>query len=308
MSKTLSDFITTEVDKTTGEILLSACPRVKCFMYCPSSKQRWALPCKSRQCDYCGKIWSNQWRYALKLQADHTAQFNLPPVTLALTLTYAENAGHKQVHACLRYFWQLVRKSYPVIQYWGVVEFNQKHTLPHLHFVLSGYSFIPYQFIVVCWETAQYWAKINAIAFICRIETICGNAQAYFTKYITKLVGYKDEVPRRENWKGRYVRYSAKFFPVGLPAMRLATRLNKMFHVQQTILKMAIYSPLSRLFPDIWLNLQDKMFHVQQLAINADWQPENDKARAVPALSWWRPLPRLDDKVGVLLTTQPEIC
>jgi hypothetical protein len=284
--KTLSENLTNGVDKETGELILISCPRVQCFAYCPASQKRYAMPCKSRQCDFCGKIWSLQWRWALKLQADHNEMFKLPKTKMALTLTYAEYADNKVVHACLRYFWQQIRKAFPLIQYWGVVEFNQAHTLPHLHFVISHVDFLPYGFVRSCWQTAQKWAGITTTAFIVRVEKIRGNAQSYFTKYITKLIGSKDEIPRRENWSGRYVRYSRGFFPVGLPAMKLAFRLNKMFHVEQSIEKFAVFSRRSGLEPDQWVENQDFLYKEQQEIINLDWSPTQDKEIAIPIVGF----------------------
>jgi hypothetical protein len=153
----------------------------------------------------------------------------VPPARLALTLTFATQVDYKQAWSALRYFWQMLRKSYPKTEYWGVVEYNQQHTQPHLHFVLGGVTFIPYQFIRAAWSKAQTWAKITDIAFISRIEEIRGNIQQYFTKYITKLIGGKDEIPRREQWQGRYVRYSRKFFPTNVPTMAVYASWKRQF-------------------------------------------------------------------------------
>jgi len=89
----------------------------------------------------------------------------------------------------------------------------------HLHFVLGGVSFIDKEFIRQSWVKAQTWAKIESPAFITRIEAIKKGVARYFTKYITKLTGGKDEIPRREQWQGRYVRYSARFFPQNVSTM-----------------------------------------------------------------------------------------
>lgn len=168
--------------------------------------------CRRRDCDFCGKLWRNSWLNRLGAEEKQRAFDGKPPAVLMLTLTTAYQADYKQVYAALRYFWQEIRKRFPAVEYWGVVEFNQNHTQPHLHFLLANTKFIEYRFIRSCWETAQRWAKFEKIAFIERIEKIRASVPAYMLKYLTKLTGGKDEIPRREMWQGRFVRYSRKFF------------------------------------------------------------------------------------------------
>jgi len=80
----------------------------------------------------------------------------------------------------------------------------------------EGVKFIDREFMQECWQKAQTSAHFKHIAWNVRIEAVKGNIEKYFTKYLTKLVGGKDEIPRPENWAGRYVRYSKKFFGVGI--------------------------------------------------------------------------------------------
>lgn len=190
------------------------------------------LSCKRRLCPECGKWWSWKWRQALAERTKLAEVSGLPVAKLALTLTLACDPGYERVQAVLRYFWQMLRKDYPDITYFGVVEYNQAHTQPHLHFLVADVDFIPWKKIKAVWIKAQQWGKLPRIAHIERIETIKGNIQQYFTKYITKLNDVKDEIPRRENWQGRYVRYSLKskkrrgFFPSDVASILAAARFN----------------------------------------------------------------------------------
>lgn len=119
------------------------------------------------------------------------------------------------------------RYPYRNIQYWGVLEFNQAHTHPHLHLILCKDSFVPMTLIKACWIKAQNMAKFSTIAWDTRIEKIKFDVSKYFTKYLTKLGNGKDEIPRRENWAGRFTRYSERFFDVPVPAMLTAHSFGK---------------------------------------------------------------------------------
>lgn len=200
---------------------LKRCPKWQGFIYKPGAagRQIEVIGCRNRLCPICGAGWAWKWRQALAEKEEYDREHGYPKVKLTLTLTFAERVEHKQMWNCLRYFWQLLRRGYPEVEYWGCVEYNQAHTVPHLHFVLARVKFVELDYIDYCWRKAQTWAGIQRIAFIFRIEEIRKNVQAYFTKYITKLLGGKDEIPRRENWQGRYIRYSDNFFPTRIPVM-----------------------------------------------------------------------------------------
>lgn len=239
------------------------------------------LRCKSRQCKVCGEFWAHKWRQALKEKQEYDKQMGIPTPELALTLTFREAVDYKQCYAALRYFWQLVRKSYPTVEYWGVVEYNQKHTLPHLHFVLGGSTFIPYEFIREKWVTAQNWAQIENTAFIARIEKIRGNIQQYFTKYITKLIGGKDEIPRREQWQGRYVRYSRKFFPATVPTMAVYASWKRQFEADTFIWHPSAYTiHRDKACLAGVSGFIERAFHTDlelERLLNRQWDPDTDR-------------------------------
>lgn len=203
--------------------------------------------CKARRCEDCGWFWSWKWRYALSEKTRMLEAEGLPRISRAVTLTTAYNAGPEKLQRALEYFWRLLRRyspdhtrhwkkgrrklnqkakkagrtrgltPYQRLQYWGVVEANQAQTQPHLHFVIynplddANRGYIKKEIIQRAWEEAQKQAGFEKIAWDTRIERIKSNVTAYFTKYITKLTGGKNEVPG-DWWKGRYVRYSQDFF------------------------------------------------------------------------------------------------
>lgn len=177
------------------------------------------LKCKSRKCEYCGQFWAWKWRQALAEKDEYDQAMGIPRARLALTLTLRQNVEYLTVQRVLEFFWRSVRKKNPDLEYWGVVECDQKHQRPHFHFILANCVFIPYQDLRQYWVNAQKWAGINDQAWVLRVETIEKNIQAYFTKYVTKLLGGKDEIPRRDQWQGRYIRYSRKFFPASVSTM-----------------------------------------------------------------------------------------
>jgi len=139
-------------------------------------------------------------------------------ITRAISLTTSYDPGYQAVWLALKYFWRDMRKTYPKVQYWGVVEYNQNHTQPHFHFILDKDEYIKdgFDYIQNLWQKAQQQAHFKEIAWNVSIGQVRGDIEKYFTKYLTKLVGGKDEIPRPENWQGRYVRYSKKFFGAGI--------------------------------------------------------------------------------------------
>ena len=150
-----------------------------------------------------------------------------PAISRAITLTTAYDPGYKKVWLALKHFWRILREKYTNLQYWGVVEYNQRHTQPHFHFILSDDTYIPQMLLQKIWKKAQLKAGFEKVAFNVRIEKIRSNIQAYFTKYLTKLTGGKDEIPRPEKWAGRFVRYSREFFAMPVPVIMAALLLNK---------------------------------------------------------------------------------
>lgn len=243
-----------------------------------------AMHCKARNCEVCGEYWSYKWRSALKEKAEYDKAMGIPTPELALTLTFRAQVDYKICYAVLRYFWQLVRQVYPNVEYWGVVEYNQHHTQPHLHFVLGGSTFIPFEFIRNCWIKAQNWGGIEDPAFITRIEKIRGNIQQYFTKYITKLTGGKDEIPRREQWQGRYIRYSKKFFPTSVPAMAVYASWRRQWEADLYLWQFRSYS----VFKDRaclagvsgFIDRAIEADGTIDYWVNRDWNPLADKLKA----------------------------
>jgi len=199
------------------------CPKLRYqYAFLSGAGQICRLGCKARNCDACGKYWSTKWRAILN---EYHISHKTP--TLALGLTTSYDCGSYKLWRALKYFWRLIRAEYPKVEYFGVVEFNQAHTQPHLHFCVVGYDFIRYQYIRTCWQQAQRWAGFNSIAWNTRIEEIKKGIAAYFTKYITKATGSKDEIPTKEEWNGRYVRYSRKFFMIPAQTLFLAWKFNR---------------------------------------------------------------------------------
>jgi hypothetical protein len=172
-------------------------------------------------CEDCGFYWAWKWRTLLGHKIKRDLEKTGLKISRAISLTTSYDPGYKKVWIALKRFWQHLRKEYPGLQYWGVTEYNQKHTQPHFHFILSDDCYIPQATIQYYWEKAQSQANFEHIAWNVRIEEIKGDIQKYFTKYVTKLTNGKDEIPRPENWAGRYVRYSRKFFENGVSTQEI---------------------------------------------------------------------------------------
>lgn len=252
------------------------------YGYEPVGHQTWKMSCKRRNCEECGWYWACKWRNALKEKARNDYDFGKQTANKALTLTFAENVDFPTMQNILRQFWKFLRRAYPDTEYWGVVEFNQTHTIPHLHFIINQTSYIELDFLDYCWRVAQKRYKLEHLAWNLRIERIRKNTQAYFTKYITKLTGGKDEVPRRTIWAGRYVRYSAKFFPLGVPAMLAGRVFNEKLKAGTGLDKVYWYvrKPLKYL-----KDFQKECRDLNQCIIdtvNKPWDPLNDRLTGSP--------------------------
>lgn len=250
--------------------------------YAPAKGVLHRMNCKRRTCEDCGWFWAWRWRQALKQKAENDHRFNNPKADKALTLTFAENVPYVTMQGILRQFWKLMRRAYPNIEYWGAVEFNQSHTIPHLHFILAGAPYLELDYLDYCWKVAQKRYKLEHLAWNLRIEKIRKNIQAYFTKYVTKLLGGKDEIPRRENWGGRFVRYSRGFFPVPVNAMLAGEKFQEKLKANDTLdrLYFHVRKPAQELFEfKMACRREEKeLFAV----VNKKWDPGADRSRAAP--------------------------
>lgn len=250
------------------------------YGYSPAGHKTWKMACKRRNCLDCGWYWACKWRNALKEKARYDSDFNVKPVNKALTLTFAEYVPYDVVQKILRQFWKLLRRAYPNTEYWGVVEFNQAHTIPHLHFLVQQNLYLELDYIDYCWRVAQSRYDLKKLAWNIRIEKIRKNTQAYFTKYITKLTGGKDEIPRREFWSGRFVRYSAHFFPISARTMIAGRVFNDKLKAGDNLDRVYWYvrRPLKYL-KDFQKDCRDLQTTLSN-AVNATWEPERDKSLA----------------------------
>jgi hypothetical protein len=247
------------------------------------------LSCKRRSCPRCGKYWAWKWRKMLEDKALSLERQGLPAMRRALTLTTAYDPGYERMRIALSMFWKELRKLFPGLQYWGVTEYNQEQTQPHFHFILGNDCYIPQPKIKELWEKVQRWAGFKVVAWNVYIEEIKDNSdiQRYFTKYLTKLTGGKNEIPDREKWKGRYVRYSKKFF--AWPTDVILTAL----FVQQNIAADTNYNSYYKVRPklmhdwhaqDAFIEKCQSIEAQQSEFINRDWNPQRDKEIAYEQL------------------------
>lgn len=284
--KTLSGNLVSYPNVATGEIIRRVRPCSIGYLYCPANRDAVALYCKRRLCEYCGHLWSQRWRYALKLKLENDAVLSqYGKAKLALTLTFAQLVDFTVMQRVLREFWRLVRYAYPTLEYWGCVEFNQLHTQPHLHFVLAGVDFVPYSFLRRIWQISQRRAGIEKVAFVLRIEEVRKSVAGYFTKYVTKLVGGKDEIPRKALWGGRYIRYSKRFFPVPISAMLAASRFDALLAAGETLKRFVTYINRPRQFVGKWQSDSEKDEILIAAAISRDWSPLEDARRGQIVIS-----------------------
>lgn len=263
---------------------LVECPKSPGWAFTPKRDKNMVhfLSCKMRNCEKCGWYWSWKWRQMLKHKRDMDILLGKPAITRAITLTTACDPGYQKIWRALKEFWRLLRKSYRNLQYWGVVEYNQKHTQPHFHFILSDDTYIPQMLISKLWKKAQVVSGFPKVAFNVRIEKIKSNIQAYFTKYLTKLTGGKDEIPRPENWKGRFVRYSRKFFDMPAPLIFEALMLNRAIENDTLYRSYFLLNPKLNLD---WAAMQDFREKCTALEVsretwvNRDWDIVKDRDR-----------------------------
>ena len=216
-----------------GDTITLKCSKVIGWMYDQTGLVLHPIFCKQRRCIACGWYWAWQWRRLLQMQ-DELAKLEQerlglpdPKYRRALTLTTSYDPGYVKVYAAFRYFWQLLRKEWPGLQYFCVVEFNQAKKQPHFHILLDKDEYMHWTKIQEAWQKAQFWAHFERVAFDIRIEVIRKNIVAYFLKYVTKYTGGKDEIPP-ESWGGRFVRFSREFFMHSTTAMKRAIQLKQM--------------------------------------------------------------------------------
>lgn len=258
------------------------CARFNGYIYNPASSYTTVLACKSRQCPACSTTWAWKWRARLAEQQEWSKRFGTVEPQLALTLTLGQAVDYEQLWRTLKLFWRRLRRSYPDVTYWGVVEFNQSHTIPHLHFLLGGYSHIPYKIIRQCWILAQQGSGIlENPAWVVRVEKIRANAAAYFAKYISKIAdGGKDEIPRRNLWGGRYVRYSKGFFHLDfqttLKFLQLARQNETGEYGQKGYIRLGLGLSGWQQF----VEKADVDFSMQNEALVSAWVIEYDRSRA----------------------------
>jgi hypothetical protein len=253
---------------------------------CPKSPGYWygsktgihSLGCKSRQCEVCQKYWSTRMRIALNYKQSHYEFFGGKIPFLVMTLTFWEYADNKKVWNILRYFWQLLRDEVKSeVLYFKCVEFNQKHTLPHLHFILQGQTFIAHELIRACWKKAQSWGKCSKLAWNVNIQEIEKSMAGYLSKYLTKAGNEKDEIPRPENWKGRYVSYSPGFFPRPIPDMLLLAQWSDQQENADRIERMYVWIDRENRYQEQAVTVSQKDWQEQVETLNLEWNWRDDK-------------------------------
>lgn len=265
------------------------------WVYTPAKGVIHRMNCKRRICEDCGWFWAWRWRKALKEKAQNDLDLHKRKADKALTLTFAENIPYLVMQRILEWFWENLRRAYPGVEYWGAVEFNQSHTIPHLHFILANAPYLELDYLDFCWQSAQKRAKLSHLAWNLRIEKIRKNTEAYFTKYVTKLLGGKDEIPRRENWGGRFIRYSRGFFPIPVNAMLAGKKFADKLKANDDLDRVFwhVRKPLASLSG--FLERADRENEViDQITLNS-WEPALDKIRAtrVKPPDWY-------DTVGII--------
>jgi hypothetical protein len=167
---------------------------------------------------------------------------------------------------------------------------------------------VPYQFLRRIWQIAQRRAGIEKIAFVLRVEEIRKGVAAYFTKYVTKLVGGKDEIPRRQLWAGRYVRYSRNFFPVPISAMLAAHRFETLLKAGEQLKRFVTYINKPRQFLGKWQSDSEKDEIIIADAIARDWSPIADVKRGVLVTASLNARAWLDETALVNLTSIADLC
>lgn len=279
---------------TSIELPETTCPKSRGYSFNPALNKLNCLVCGSRHCAYCQKFWSNKWRSILHFN-DQYKQANK-----ALTLTFAQWVEPSKVARALEYFWRNIRqytvrekdsngqwvekrettdklrlggfhytrkvKPYKDLKpcYFGVVEANQRKSQIHIHFLLVDFDFIPQHIYKICWIKAQKSAGINQAGWNVRIEAIKKGHNRYFTKYVTKTVGAKDEIPPQK-WGLRGIRYSRNFFIVNSAIISMILKFNRQCQTGNFTKGVALLDFKAGFANQAVAVAKDYRFHVKQL-------------------------------------------
>lgn len=278
--------------------------------------------CKARRCPQCGYFWAWKWRRALTDKTEVLKIMGLPPITREIGLTTSYNCGYLKLWYALKYFWRYLRRyspeylhpwkagrkklkkgktvatfPYAMMQYWATVEFDQEKKQPHLHCIIYNYGnqvagYIPQKIVKEAWKRAQEKAHFEKVAWNARIAWIRGDVSRYFTKYLTKLTGDKDEIPP-ESWGGKFVRYSRQskckktgeivrpgFFSVGVGAITTAFGLGKWFKNPDDERSYSLITQKTTL-PEFIRIVKEESEELDRL-VNEPWNYLTDENRAEP--------------------------
>lgn len=185
------------------------------------------INCKSWRCKRHRTKWANKWSSIIQ------ERLKAMDVTLLVNLTTAEMTDHETIFKALKRFMEKFRVHYGPTEYIKVVEYNQAHTQPHFHLLVSctemklgkmpakfreldnqklSWPMPVFEYIKKLWgDCLEYFApnKKRTTVVWCQPPVNQGASTNYAVGYVTG--GNKNEEPD-ETWKGRKITYSKKFF------------------------------------------------------------------------------------------------
>lgn len=196
------------------------------------------INCKSWRCVRHREKWGNKWSSII---AERIKDMK---IDLLVNLTTSEMMEHDIIFKALRRFMFRFRVKFGSTEYLKVVEYNQKHTQPHFHMLIScpslnlatmpekyrkgdgknlSWPFPIYIWIKEAWaEALEYYApgtkKVNQVW--CQPPGSGPASARYAVGYVTGKS--KNEEPDA-TWAGRKLTYSKKFFEK--PASELWTEI-----------------------------------------------------------------------------------
>jgi len=185
------------------------------------------INCKSWRCVKHREKWGRKWSSIISERIQNMK------IDLLVNLTTSNMIEHDVIFKALRRFMWRFRVHFGPTEYLKVVEYNQKHTQPHFHLLVScpslglgtmpdkyrtgdgknrSWPFNVYAWIKTAWDEAlQYYApgSKRVTQVWCQPPGSGPAAARYAVGYVTGA--NKNEEPD-ETWKGRKLTYSKKFF------------------------------------------------------------------------------------------------
>jgi hypothetical protein len=199
-----------------------------------SSGKRFGINCHSWRCPVHRTAHGKKWQCIICNELENSDGYDL----LLVNLTTAEFMTFTEIKVAMRRFMEFFRRKFGKAEYVKFVEFNRKQTQPHFHLVFKLYDYklppLPphwfkvkknkkrsfpenvFEFIKATWEAAiEHAAPGKRAAKVVWCQPPQGDgkkAASYAVGYVSGDRAKKVEEEPGDDWKGRRMSYSDKFF------------------------------------------------------------------------------------------------